>query len=430
MTKYRFRDLTLNRITKSNFFKSIATLTAGSIVAQLIVVGAAPFITRIYIPADIGLYTYILAIAHMFMGVINGRYDMSIVFEEKEERVLPLVKLCLIICLVASVIISIGFGFYYAYSSTQQTFIAGLLFLILLSYGIINTLTAYNNRNREYKLMSAIYVVRTSCQHIGAIILGLIKTGLLALLIPYIVGQVLGINSQAKSLKPHLSELKKVTGKEMLEVLKLHYKQPLFSAPALFANSFSYSSVTFFIGEFYSMSVVGFYSISSRILGLPLAVVSGNVARVFLEEASREYNTTGYFRRAFSKTTLFLVTLAIPMIIFMMVFAPPLCGFVFGAGWEVAGEYIRILAPMFGIRFVVTSLTPGLLIANKQNYELAIQLMLVAASILSFVLAKFNSASVELFLSYICISKSIVFAAYFVLIAIFSRKRKELSGNE
>lgn len=178
------------------------------------------------------------------------------------------------------------------------------------------------------------------------------------------------------------------------------------------------------------MSVVGFYSISVRVLGLPLSVVSGNVSRVFFEEASREFKTTGGFRKAFNKSTIFLVSLAIPMVIFMMIFAPPLCGFVFGEGWEVAGEYIKILAPMFGIRFVVTALSPGLLIANKQNYELVLQLMLVAASVISFILTKVNTSSIEEFLLYICVSKSIVFIAYFVSIAIFSGKRKELSLNE
>jgi O-antigen/teichoic acid export membrane protein len=415
---------------KSMFLKSILILTSGSLIAQLIVVGASPFITRFYTPADIGLYTYILAISHMFMGIINGRYDMSIVFEEKDERVLSLVKLSFIICLVASIIITIGFGLYFNYFSTQPTYIAVFLFLLLLSYGIINTLTAYNNRHREYKIMSTVYILRTSCQHIGAILLGLFKTGLLSLLIPYTIGQFLGINAQAKSIKPQLNKLKRVTGKEMLEVLKLHYKQPLFSVPALFANAFSYSSVTFFIGELFTMSVVGFYSISVRVLGLPLSVVSGNVSRVFFEEASREFKTTGGFRKAFNKSTIFLVSLAIPMVIFMMIFAPPLCGFVFGEGWEVAGEYIKILAPMFGIRFVVTALSPGLLIANKQNYELVLQLMLVAASVISFILTKVNTSSIEEFLLYICVSKSIVFIAYFVSIAIFSGKRKELSLNE
>lgn len=421
------------RIKNSTFFKAIVVLASGSILAQLIVVFAAPFITRLYTPEDIGVYIYILSLSQVFMAVINGRYDMSIVTEEKEEWVFPLIKVSFFICLFASIIISIGYGFYFACFSTkysQYTYTAVFLFILLLSYGVVNILTSYNNRNKEYKLMSTVYVVRTSCQNIGAILLGLLSSGMLGLLVPYTIGQLLGINRQAKSLKPHLSEVKKVTGKEMVEVLKVHYKQPLFSTPALLANSFSYLSVTIFIEALSNMSVVGFYSISVRILGLPLSVISGNVSKVFFEEASREFGKTGRFNKSFIKTTIFLVALAIPMIVFMMILAPLLCSVAFGDDWEIAGQYIRILAPMFGIRFIVTALSPGLLVAKKQNYELALQLMFVVVSVLCFILAKAQSASIETYLMYVSITNTIVYAMFFIFIAIFSQNNKGIKQKE
>jgi O-antigen/teichoic acid export membrane protein len=161
---------------------------------------------------------------------------------------------------------------------------------------------------------------------------------------------------------------------------------------------------------------LGLYSISYRVLGLPLSVISINVAKVFFEDASREYDKTGQFYKAFRKTTLFLVAITIPMVLGMIFIVPPLCGLFFGQSWELAGEYIRILSIMFGFRFVVSSLTPGLLVANKQNYELMLQLLFVVSSVGCFVAAKMMSLPLIGYLVIINISFSLVYAIYFIVI--------------
>ena len=415
----------LKKKYKSEFLKSVFTLAVGSIVAQLLVVIASPFITRLYSPAEIGMYTYFLSSSQIFIAVINGRYDMSIVMEKEEERIFPLIKLSYYICLIFSAIISFTYYIYLSEFSdkyAQYYYMAPLIFILLFSYGIINILTAYNNHYKEYKLISSVYVVRTACQNIGTVVFGFFKMGMFGLFFPYIVGQLVGIKRQAKSLMPHLQEIRNVNKSEMFKVLKAHYRQPLFSVPALLANSFSYSSVTLFIEALFGLSAVGFYSISVRILGLPLAIVSGNVSKAFFEEASREYNEKGNFKNAFKKTSMFLLFMSFPIVFIMIVFAPSLCSLVFGANWEIAGQYLRILAPMFGIKLIVTALSPGLLIARKQNYELGLNLLLVFATGSSFVLAKVFAISIKMFLMLISVSMSLVYIACFLVIAILANK--------
>jgi O-antigen/teichoic acid export membrane protein len=409
--------------------KSILVLASGSLIAQLITVITAPFLTRLFTAEDIGVYSYVLSIATIFMSVINGRYDMSIVTEKEEKRVYPLIKLSLLICFFASLIITVGYIIYINFFSKEYIdylYTAAYMFVLLLTYGILNVLTSYNNRKKEYKIMTSVYVIRTSCQNIGAIFMGLLNMGISGLLFPYALGQLMGINKQAKSLKPHIIDIKNVKTSEMVEVLKLHYKQPMFSAPALLANSFSYSSITLFIGALFGMSIVGYYSISVRLLGLPLSIISGNVSKVFFESASREYNETSQFYESFKKTVLFQVILAIPMVIGMMAFAPKVFSLVFGEEWEIAGKYVVILAPMFGLRFIVSSISPGMIIANKQNSELILQIVFLVASIISFGIAKIGELSIENYL--ICISVLFSFSYIGFLLAVlkYSKQNKKI----
>lgn len=407
----------------NQFYKSITALASGSIIAQVITFIASPIMTRIYTSDEIGEYTLILTVVTMFGSVICGKYDMSIVPEEKEERVFPLVKLSFIICLTLSLLISIAYGIYSLGDSKSSISILSasiFIFVLLFSTGIGNILLSYNNRNKEYKLMTSVNVFRTLGNCISMIVLGLLKFKSTGLLIAQIIGQMLGMNRQAKSIKPYLRDILKVDKKNMIAAAKKHYKQPMYSMPATFFNSFSYSSINIFINSLFGKSVLGYYSMSYRILGLPLAVVSNNVSKVFFEEASREYNKTKQFNKTFNKTSLFLCILAIPMVLFMIFLAPPIFKWFFGERWEISGHYVKILAPMFGIRFLVTALSPGMIIAKKQKSELILQVLFVIVSIATYVISKIINTSIYDYLKIISISFSSIYIVYYFALLKYS----------
>lgn len=410
---------------KSSFLKSTITLASGSVISQLIVLLVSPILTRLYTPSEFGSYTYLLSIIAIFMGVINGRYEMSIVTEKNKRNVFALILLSTLIGFVFTVIITL---IYFLYSYFQNTSIRIkfnyliFVFLTLLSYSIINVLTSYNNRIKEYKVISSVSILRAGSQNIGSTILGLFKLGEMGLLIPYVIGQYLGIGQQLKSLKSNFLEIKKVKKKDLIHVAKLHYRQPLYSAPSVFVNSCSYSSITFFSEALFGLSTVGFYSLSVRILGLPLALISGNIAKVFFESASREKENTGQFYLSLKKAFLFQLILAIPMVLFMIFLSTPICEFVFGKQWGIAGKYIAILAPMFGIRFIVSAMSSGPIVANKQSLDLFLQSVFLIISFMTFFISKIYSLSMETYLSIISIAFSALYAIYMYYIYKFSRQ--------
>lgn len=409
----------MNINLRSSFIKSITILASGSIVAQMINFIFAPVLTRLFSPDEMGLYTYILSILFLFMPIINARFDMSIVTEKHESNVYALIKFSLLLCLFFSTLVSLCFAFYintFSQSYLIPKYVTLLMFLLLLSGGVINILNSYNNRKKEYKLMSSVYVIRTTSQNVGATLGGLLNLGMPGLLVPYLLGQILGVKKQAGLLLKKRDEIISVSFLEMKKVMKLHYKQPLYSTPAIFANNFSYSSLTFFIGALFGMGVVGLYSISVRVLGLPLSIISGNVSRVFFENASHEYNQTGQFYQSFKKSTIFLVAIAIPMILVMFFLVPPITTVIFGEIWAEAGVYIKLLSVMFGLRFIVSSLTPGLLVAKKQNYELFLQLLFIVSSVSVFFIVKIMSLTIFDFLNLINILFSIIYVIYFITI--------------
>ncbi|GAB6680987.1 lipopolysaccharide biosynthesis protein [Streptococcus uberis] len=406
--KNRFKD-----VLKGNYFKNILILTSGSIIGQVIAVVCSPLLTRIYSPADIGIYSYILAMISTFTAIINGRYDMGIVSEKNNDRAFALVKLSFIIGTIFSIVASILFSIYFIWFKkeySKYSFVLIFFFLILMSNNLINILNSWNNRLKEYEVLSQVNVIRSSFQNIGGVLLGLLKVGFFGLIFPYTVGQYMGITKQSKTMKPYFGAIKEVDKKTVKQVMLDYKRFPIFSAPALLANSFSYSSITIFMEQLFSLSTVGFYSLSTTILGLPLSLVSGNISKVFFREATSEYQKTKQYASSLKKTLLLLVALSIPTGIIMYFVAPWACSFFLGKRWVVAGEYIKILVPYYMVRFVGTSISNGFIISQKQDQELMIQILLVLTSVAALVITKLLNAPVEVFLFLIMILKSIVYA--------------------
>lgn len=406
------------KIKNNYFFKNIALLSTGSVFAQLIAVVCSPILTRLYSADEIGVYSYLIAIVGTFTAVLNARFDMAIVTEEEEKNLFPTVKLSMILGILISFGISIGYGVFFYFFKTEYAhyrYSIIFFFLLLIANSLINVFNSYNNRKKEYKLLTSVYVIRTGFQNIGGVAFGFFKTGVFGLMLPYTIGQFLGMRRQSKTLIPYLKKVWKSTGEDMKRVAKKHKRLPLFSVPAMLANSFSYSSVTIFIESLFNMSLVGYYSLSTRILGLPLSLVSGNVSKVFFQEASAEYTKRGKFSASYKKTFLLLLAMAVPMGVVIYIAAPWACKTFFGESWVVAGNFIRILVPYYMLRFIGTALSPGMLVCEKQQQELLIQILLVITSVVSYIITISTTKSIETFLWSICITKSVV---YILLIAL------------
>lgn len=417
----------------SGLLASLTILASGSLIAQLMTALEQIFLARIFSPAALGVYSFLISFPHACIGMICGRYDLALVYEDDESKVLALVKLTFVINLVLSTVLSLGYAAYIFFFTEYQQFVylVPVIFIYLVSYGLTNTLNYYNNRHAQYKMITKMHMLRTFAQCFGTVVFGLIfvvlfqidslQVSVPILVIPYCVGMLFGVFTQGKGLFSHYKEIKAVTGKELWEIAKKHKKQPLVSAPATFANSFSYSLITMSMSNLFDAAVTGYYSISTKLLGMPISLISGNLSKVFMEQAAKEYNTTGKFKKAFNKTFLFLFALAVPMFLCMYFLAPPVCAWLFGGDWVIAGDYIKILAMMFAFRFIATALSPGLYVCRKQFSELIIQVAFLLVTALAAAISAVGNFSVEQFLWAISIARSIVMAVLILAVFYYSR---------
>lgn len=409
----------LKLLFNNSILKSIMTLTLGTIGGQFITILAAPIMTRLYSPEDIGLYTIIITAVGMFGGIIAGRYDIAIVTEENEENLYSLIKLCISISLILSIILGAIYSLYYFLNGNQSvsfTVFFLTVVLLLFLYGLELIFTSYNNREQNYNLISKGSISQATAKEGFMLFFGTLNPSPGSLILSEIIGRLLKLYKQSLDIKKIRVDFENVNFKRMFFVAKKYSDQPKFSVPALFANSLSHSSINLFVNQLFGEAILGYYSISYRVLSIPLALISANISKVYFKEATKDFNKNGNYNNKFVKTTLLLMSLGMPMVIFLYLFSPTIFEVIFGSEWSVAGRYVQILAPMYGIRLIVSPLTIGMILSRKQKYEFLTQSLFLFASIIAFLVTKIFNLSVEIYLLLISLTYSLIYLLYYFIL--------------
>lgn len=410
-------------IKNKDYLKSVSALVSGSVLANLITFAVSPLLTRLYSADDFGGFYYIISIVSIFSTIINGRYDVSLVTSTKKD-LYPLMQLSFFICLVASLIVSLGCGIFSALSTNITFTLWDLIyiFLLLVIAGIVNVLNSLNNRLRDFNVMTKVYVIRSFSQNLLMIVLGLMGSRVSGLLFSQFLGQVWGLKLQAKSVNTaKLFTFSRIVWIKIYKVAQKYKEQFFLSAPATFVNALSYSFISLIIGFEYGLYVLGLYSISVRVLGLPLNVFSSNLAKVHYSDAYAEIEKNGNFYVSTKKTLKLGLVIILPIFLILLFFAPIITEIIFGSEWKEAGVYIQIFCFMFASRFLIGSLGFSFILSNSQKLEFYFQILLLITMFLCAVIAHAFNLSILMFLTGISVLYSII---YIIELLVILKKSK------
>lgn len=417
----------IKKLISSSFMKNFFILSFSTLLVQVINLVASPIITRLFDSDQLGAYTLAISIISIMGPVICARFDLSIVMAKNDDEVAHLIILSIVFTLMLTAITSIWFIFYLKNNPVifdNLGYLVILVVILLLIVGLSNILISYNNRNKEYKLISKVTLIRGSSQSIGQVIFGIFKLGSKGLLLAYFIGSCLGLKKQAESLLKNIAIFKNITSKKLKSTFIKYKKQLIYGTPSNFINGLSYSILNFLITDLYGLSVFGYYSLSYRMLGIPLTLISTNMSKIFFQEASQEKNTTNSFSKSFSKNSRLLVVISSLVTALLMVASPYVFPIIFGSDWYTAGIYVVILAPMFGARLIVSTLSPGLIISNRQNVELYFQFAFILMALISYAVCSFFSLSIVAFLILVSFTYSFVY----ILLFFYINKVSKLGG--
>ncbi len=414
-------------LSKREFTRNVLTLMTGTTIAQAIPVAISPILTRIYTPDDFGILALFLSITAITGTIVNAKYEQAIILPKKDEDAVNVLALSILISFIISILLllivvvlddkivvwldapKIKYWLYFIPVST-------------LFIGIFNSLNYYNIRKKKYKNISISQVTKSSSLSVFQIGIGLIKNGPAGLVIGQIISYFSGNFILLKPFK-NQPQLKKAVSKSKMKMLGKEYKKfPIYALPSILLNSVNLNMVNFLVSSIFSVTTLGFYSLTQRIIGIPSRVIVNSFSQVYFQKATEEFHQTGKTEHIFKKTLKKIFYISIPIFALMFFVAKPLFSFVFGKEWEISGVYAQILIPLAFIRFISSALSMTLTIHQKQQYTLYINLTLIITTIIIFMLGKVLHIEFTILLIYFSVIFSIEYLI-FLYIYYFTSKR-------
>jgi O-antigen/teichoic acid export membrane protein len=401
--------------SKSEFSRNVLTLMTGTTIAQSIPIAISPILTRIYTPEDFGLFALFMAITSIFASITNGRYGAAIMLPRYEKDAINILALGFIITVIVSSILFILVYFFNTYFTgilKNEEIGVWLYFMPITVFftGFFNLLVGYNNRKKQYKDIANANILKSIVLVIIQLIIGFVKNGASGLILGQIISNIFVNMKLLKNIIKNKELLSNINVIRIIANAKRYKKFPIYSLPAILANTLSHQLINIFISSFYTISTLGFYALVQRVLGVPTSLIGSSIGRVFFQEATKEKQRTGLAIITFKNIILKLILISSVLFGLFYFIAEDIFAFLFGEEWRVAGSYAQIATPMFAVRFVVSVVSPIDSIMEKQNIFLIFNIVLLFASTIFFLL--FKELDFTIFLLYLSIIVSIVYFIY------------------
>ncbi|PAJ74476.1 hypothetical protein CJF42_10205 [Pseudoalteromonas sp. NBT06-2] len=410
----------------NSYYKKVATLVSGTVLAQIIALGLYPILSRIFTAEEFAAYGVFTAIVTPMAILITLRYEAAIVLPKKDLDSLHIwwVSILLALAFSASIfLLTLIFSNQLLELFSNKISLSTLLLIPLgaLSIAVYQALTYLGLSRSSYRSISISKVVQS-------LVLGVSQVGLFfiitnSLIIGFIIGQLFAAIYLFCNFKPGMN----VINKSSLKRNALTFSDyPKFNALPSFLDTFTLQLPLIIVATGSDFAVAGYLTLVFRILAAPAAVIGGAVGQVFLKEISDTINEgSRKLMPILNRTLLKLSILSLCAFLPVYFFGDYLFAFVFGDKWSVAGEYAQIICIAIGARFIVSPLSTLLGVSN--HLKLA-ALWKVAYFVSTFIMLSFAiTQETDSFLLYFVLNELIMYSIY--LSAIFYAAKNVKNRN-
>jgi cbb3-type cytochrome oxidase maturation protein len=414
-----------------NASKRVMTLMSGTMVAQIIPVTISPILTRIYSPAEFGSLALYLAILAVVSVLGTMRYELAIVQSKSTEDAKALLHLCLVTSASMSfffliVVVVYDYMNFDWFDSQIPNELLYLLPVSLFLNGFVLSFRYWLLRQNQFGKLTGTAVAQSGGTGTGQISIGLGQTSN-GLIFGQVLGQFLaGFYMVIAGIKTDKRVFRGYSWSLSRRQAGIFSNMPKYSLVGSMADVLAVQLPVLFITKIFNSVVTGYFSLTVRVLNLPLVALSGALSQVLFKKVSDLALTNPErIKPLLIKIHLVLVCMMIPFVALFFLWGEDLFGFVFGENWRQAGYMASVLVFGVAVRFSVSPLS--IVMAMKENVRLGMYWQLAYVLTLSTTLFAFREAPIEkLVLVFVC-HDSLLYLVYFFLILKGAEKLKEAS---
>ena len=387
MSDWLFRKFQFNE-----YFRNFTALAGSEIVAQAILVGVTPVLTRVYTPSIFGQYEFFKSAALLLVVIGFLNYDASIYTSKSgKERITSIVLSAIIltvICLIASLALFLFNDDFVRVSGSE---IKEGWFWSLPLYAFFTALTnlmlVVLTKSGSFKLLSGIKIVVSILVASTQLLFGWLSLGYWGLVYSTIIVQFIAFVLYAR---PFFREFRShghvLTKESLVSVLCVYWRMPALVLPGNFLNNVVQFLPVFFLGKMDSQ-LLGYYGLAKRIIDFPLKFITSAVQRLYVKELTDEIQLSGTAQRTYVKNLKIFSVLAVVLYAGILLLTKPVVPVLFGDEWLPAVPYILILGLLFSVRFVFGGLSFVMILGKAPKLDLIWQVVFGVAMTTTFILS-------------------------------------------
>jgi O-antigen/teichoic acid export membrane protein len=376
---------------EGSFRRNALVLTAGTFTAQALPLLLYPIFTRMFSPVDFGVYATISLLGTIAAILGTGAYEHAILIAGSRRVAAHLAAYSIMRSLAALAIllpVILLLGGVPVRWGLDRAAVPWLPLVPLLAAAVViySCYSEWCVRSRYFGELSRVRIWQTSAIAASRLGLGLFIPGLNGIVAGDAIGKGISAGRCAAMfwkrdrayLHIHTLARVRVAARRYAHVAR-------YAMPDHLVSNLSGSVHILFIGAAFGAEQLGYVTLVFSVLYVPVTVVSSAIKDVFRQRASVEYARLGTCRPTYRRLVLPVFLLAAVGFGGLYAAAPALFPFVLGQQWAIAGDYARILTPVFFWNFVSMSLGGVLIIAQRADVSLlwqVINLVLTVASLI------------------------------------------------
>lgn len=336
------------RLKTSAFIKNIFIVMTGTALAQLIGFALSPVISRLFTPADFGIFGSFGAIGGIFAAGITLDYSQAIMLPKERTDALDLffascfstisiISLFSLACLIAP-------AYFMHLIRTPNAWVLVLLVFSLMIIGLNITLQSWCVRIKAFKNTSGSQVIRSLSSNGMQIGFGLIKAGAMGLIISSVLADVIASINLLRAFLHDFKTTEYIINWPRIKKLALEYRDfPIYSASMNIMNALSMGLPVLLLANYFGIAVAGAYAFAERILSAPMGLVLRALRQVLLQKAAETDHHGESLLALYIKVTMGLFALVVGPSLILMIWAPAIFSYVFGQDWLIAGDFASSL---------------------------------------------------------------------------------------
>lgn len=366
----------LTRFKSSEFLVNVSKLTSATAIAQLISIGTAPILYRIYDRVHYGTLGLYMAITGVIGVFSTLQYMQTIMLEKEDEDAINAMWLNRLINVGFTLLVSISIllfsgmlGKWANNPALEKWF--WLIPLSIFFSGQNEIFKVWANRKKEYNVLTLNGILMAIIVPIVSISLGLLYDSEMGLFIGLFAGQSIPALILYFTVgRKYDIGFSRFSRQKVKALAATNVSFPIYSLPQSFIGQYINSLPVFLLNSFVGAGAVGDYNLAIRMLGLPIQFIGGAISTVFSQEATRKYNLYGEYKEIFLKTLKSLILISIVPVLILTFFSTEIFTFFFGEKWLKAGIIAGIMAPLFALKLINSPLSYGFYIHKLLKLDL------------------------------------------------------------